>query len=48
MKIGKIKPVKDYNLKNFNEPVGFKLEIFHDDPEVLAEPKAYVIKRFSE
>ncbi len=35
MKVGIIKPVKDYNKKNYQEPVRFKLEIFDDAPELL-------------
>ena len=35
MKVSTIQPVKDYNLQNYKEPVGFKLTVNDDTPELL-------------
>ena len=35
MKVSTIQPVKDYNLQNFKEPIGFKITVQDDTPELL-------------
>lgn len=45
IQVSGVLPVRDYNKKDYHEPVGFRINLFSEDAEVMESIREFIINQ---